>query len=185
MCFLTFITKVILYKGWFGDIKSMIQIRMAQRKDIPLITKIYNEAILRTTATFDTTPKTLEEQQTWFEDHGAKNPVMVAELDGRVVGWGSLSKWSDRCAYTDTAEISLYIGEEHQGKGIGKNLMKKILEEGDKQGLHVVIARITEGNKVSVTLHESIGFFHIGVMKEVGMKFGKRLDVYLMEKVFE
>ncbi|DAC72756.1 MAG TPA: N-acetyltransferase [Thermoplasmata archaeon] len=160
-------------------------IRKAQREDIPKITEIYNEAIMTTTATFDTQPKTIEEQNTWFEDHGTKNPIMIAELDGQVVGWGSLSKWSDRCAYTNTAEISLYIKEEHRRKGIGKKLMKRILEEGGRQGLHVVIARITEGNSVSVSLHESMGFFHIGVMKEVGVKFGRRLDVALMEKIFE
>jgi L-amino acid N-acyltransferase len=163
----------------------MIYIRKAQREDIPKITEIYNEAIMTTTATFDTQPKTIEEQNTWFEDHGTKNPIMIAELDGQVVGWGSLSKWSDRCAYTNTAEISLYIKEEHRRKGIGKKLMKRILEEGGRQGLHVVIARITEGNSVSVSLHESMGFFHIGVMKEVGVKFGRRLDVALMEKIFE
>jgi phosphinothricin acetyltransferase len=163
----------------------MIHIRKAQRNDVPMITEIYNEAIMTTVATFDTTPKTIEEQKTWFESHGIKNPIMVAELDGRIVGWGSLSKWSDRCAYTDTAEISLYVREEHQGKGVGKKLMKRILDEGGRQGLHVVIARITEGNNVSISLHKSMGFFHIGVMKEVGVKFGKRLDVHLMEKVFE
>ncbi len=163
----------------------MMRIRKASQEDLPMITEIYNEAILTTIATFDTTQKTIEEQQTWFEDHGNKNPIMVAEIDGTVVGWSSLSKWSDRCAYTDTAEISLYIKKEYQGKGIGKDLLKRILEEGEKQGLHAVIARITEGNTISIALHESLGFFHIGVMKEVGVKFEKRLDVYLMEKIFD
>jgi len=163
----------------------MMQIRKAQEKDLPMITEIYNEAIMTTIATFDTTPKTLDEQKTWFEDHGRKNPLLVAEMDGTVIGWGSLSKWSDRCAYTDTAEISLYIRKDYQGKGIGKRLLKRILEEGETQGLHAVIARITEGNTISISLHEEFGFFPIGVMKEVGVKFGKRLDVLLMEKIFE
>jgi L-amino acid N-acyltransferase len=168
-----------------GVDKGVLRIRKAQAEDLSMITEIYNEAILTTIATFDTTQKTIEEQQTWFEEHGRKNPIMVAEVDGYVVGWSSLSKWSDRCAYTDTAEVSLYIRKEHQGTGIGKELLKRILEEGAKQGLHAVIARITEGNTISVALHESQGFFPIGVMKEVGVKFGKRLDVFLMEKIFE
>ncbi|MBN2599512.1 MAG: N-acetyltransferase [Candidatus Thermoplasmatota archaeon] len=159
-------------------------IRKAQPKDIPIITEIYNEAIKSTTATFDTTPKTIEEQHLWFEDHGPKNPVMVAEQDGIIIAWGSLSKWSDRCAYTDTAEVSLYVTEPYQGKGIGTRLLTQLLEEGHKQGLHAVIARITEGNTASISLHESLGFFHIGTMKEVGVKFGKRLDVHLLEKLF-
>jgi len=149
-----------------------------------MITEIYNDAIKTTTATFDTTPKTIEEQRLWFQDHGTKNPLMVAEQDDRIIAWGALSRWSDRCAYTDTAEVSLYVTEPYQGKGIGTRLLTQLLEEGRRQGLHAVLARITEGNTPSVSLHESLGFFPIGVMKEVGVKFGKRLDVHLLEKLF-
>ncbi len=164
--------------------KDLIYIRNATWDDLQVITEIYNEAIRMTTSTFDTTPKTIEEQHAWFADHGAKNPIMVAEHQGSVVGWGSLSKWSDRCAYADTAEVSLYIKEEYRGKGIGAQLLSQLLKEGERSGLHAIIARITEGNTNSVSLHESFGFLPIGVMKEVGVKFGKRLDVYLMEKLF-
>jgi phosphinothricin acetyltransferase len=161
-----------------------IHIRIARHEDIPFITEIYNEAIRTTNATFDTTTKTLEEQIHWFQNHGKKNPIMVAEHDNSIVAWGSLSKWSDRCAYTDTAEVSLYVTESYQGKGIGTQLLKELLEEGQRQELHAVLARITEGNAASLHLHESLGFLPIGVMREVGVKFGKRLDVYLMEKIF-
>lgn len=162
----------------------MIKIRKATIQDLDEITKIYNEAILKTVATFDTEIKSLKEQKTWFENHGAKNPILVAEQNESVIGWASLSQWSDRCAYSDTAEISLYVQEKYQGKGIGNNLMEEIIKEGEKAGLHAVIARITQGNKLSIHLHEKSGFKHIGVMKEVGKKFGKRLDVYLMEKIY-
>jgi L-amino acid N-acyltransferase YncA len=84
-------------------------IRQASKDDLTAITEIYNEAIHKTVATFDTTPKTREEQKIWFTSHGPKNPILVVEHDGRVVGWASLSMWSDRCAYADTAEVSLYI----------------------------------------------------------------------------
>ena len=110
---------------------------------------------------------------------------MVVEKNDVIVGWAALSIWSDRCAYSDTAEISLYIKEEHQNKGLGRRLLEAIVQEGQKTNLHTVIARITEGNEVSVHLHESVGFFHIGVMKEVGYKFDKRLDVYLMQKIYD
>ena len=129
--------------------------------------------------------KSIEEQKIWFKEHGPKNPIIIAEEGRSIVGWASISKWSDRCAYSDTAEISLYVKEKYQGKGIGKKLMESIIKEGKNAGLHAVIARITEGNKVSVHLHESAGFKHIGVMKEVGLKFGKRLDAYLMEKIYK
>ena len=163
----------------------MLNIRQATINDLDSITEIYNEAITKTEATFDTETKTLEEQRKWFEDHGPKNPILIAELDGLIVGWASLSKYSDRCAYSDTAEISVYVREEDQKKGVGRNLMEAILEEGEKGGLHTVIARITEGNESSVHLHKSMGFEHIGIMKEVGLKFGKRLDVHLMEKIYK
>lgn len=162
----------------------MITTRHATLDDLGIITKIYNDAIHKTVATFDTKPKILEEQRVWFNEHGPKNPIMVAEQDGLIIGWASLSTWSDRCAYSDTAEVSLYVIEEHQGKGIGRKLLEAIVKEGQKIGLHTVIARITEGNEVSVHLHKSLGFEHIGIMKEVGRKFGKLLDVYLMQKIY-
>lgn len=162
----------------------MFTLRDAKLNDLDGITSIYNWAILNTTATFDNEKKTMNEQIIWFNDHGYKNPIIVAELDGIIVGWASLSKWSDRCAYSDTAEISLYIKDGFIGKGIGRKLMEHIIKKGKSVGLHVLIARITEGNGNSVHLHESFGFNHIGKMREVGKKFGKILDVYLMQKIY-
>ena len=161
----------------------MLIIRKAKIEDLISINDIYNEAIEKTVATFDTTPKTLEEQKNWFTNHGPKNPILVAEKEESILGWASLSKWSDRCAYSDTAELSLYIKEKYRGQGIGRKLLEAIIQEGKKTGLHTVIARITEGNETSIHLHETVGFFHIGIMKEVGQKFEKRLDVYLMQKI--
>ncbi|UCD06770.1 MAG: N-acetyltransferase [candidate division WOR-3 bacterium] len=160
-------------------------IRQAQITDLPEITKIYNEAILKTVATFDTEPKCLTEQEEWFREHGDTNPILVAAMHGEIIGWASLSRWSDRCAYSDTAEISLYISEYHQGKGFGRQLMKCILEKGQQAGLHTVIARIAEGNDISVHLHESVGFRHVGIMKEVGRKFGRLIDVHMMQLIYE
>jgi L-amino acid N-acyltransferase YncA len=159
-------------------------IRQALIRDLRAITDIYNEAILKTVATFDTEPKGAAEQERWFSEHGPGNPIIVAELEGRVIGWASLSKWSDRCAYARTAEVSLYVLESHQGKGIGRRLLEKILQKGHDAGLHTVIARIAEGNAVSIHLHESFGFRHVGIMKEVGEKFGRLLDVYLMQLIY-
>jgi L-amino acid N-acyltransferase YncA len=159
-------------------------IRPANPEDVDSITQIYNEAVQKTVATFDTEPKTLQEQRAWFEYHGLKYPIFVAELDGVVTGWASLSKWSDRCAYSDTAEISLYVKEEFRGRGMGRKLLEAIVRQGEKVGLHTVIARIAEGNRVSIHLHELLGFEHIGIMREVGRKFGRLLDVYLMQKIY-
>jgi len=163
----------------------MTIVRKATSNDLPAITEIYNQAILATTATFDTEPKNLEEQKVWFESHGPKYPILVSEEDGKVTGWASLSKWSDRCAYSDTAEISLYVDEKSRGKGIGRKLLEAIISEGEKTGLHSIIARIVEGNEMSIHLHQSAGFEHIGIMKEVGRKFSRLLDVYMMQKIYK
>ena len=163
----------------------MLTIRQATLEDLSDITEIYNEAILKTVATFDTQPKTPEEQETWFAKHGSRYPILVAEQGGLITGWASLGQWSDRCAYSDAVEVSLYVKEGHRGKGIGKKLLETVIREGQKSGFHTVIAQIAQGNEVSIHLFESMRFEHIGIMKEVGRKFGKLLDVYLMQKIYD
>ena len=162
----------------------MFLIRKADIKDLQEITNIYNEAILNTVATFDTIPKTIEDQIIWFKTHGDKYPIIVAELDSEIVGWSALSKYSTRCAYSNTSEISLYVKEKFRNQGIGKKLIKAVIERGYSAGLHVVLARIVDGNKHSIYLHENVGFEHVGILREVGYKFGKILDVYLMQKIY-
>lgn len=161
----------------------MLEIRRAELKDLGAITEIYNDAIVKTVATFDTEPKTIEEQKIWFVSHGCKYCILVAEQDLLVLGWASLSQWSDRCAYSGTAELSLYVRGECRGRGIGRKLLEAIIQSGQEAGFHTILARIAEGNDVSIHLHESLGFEHIGVMREVGQKFGKFLDVHLMQKI--
>lgn len=163
----------------------VVTIRSALLKDLASITEIYNDAIAKTVATFDTEPKDIDEQRQWFLNHGKKNPIMVAEQRGMLVGWAALSKYSNRCAYADTAELSVYVTEEWQGKGIGKTLIEAVLEKGRNAGLHAIIARVTEGNEKSIHTHKSAGFEHVGILKEVGFKFNKRLDVYILEKILE
>jgi phosphinothricin acetyltransferase len=161
----------------------MLTIRRAERRDLDSITAIYNDAVLKTVATFDIEPKTASERVSWFEAHGPRHPILVAESGGTVAGWISLSEWSDRLAYADTAEVSLYVAEERRGEGVGKKLMEAALNEGREAGLHTIVSRIAGGNETSVRLHESFGFQHIGIMKEVGRKFGKLIDVLLMQKI--
>ena len=159
-------------------------IRRATLKDLPSVTEIYNDAILTTTVTFDTQPKTSQEQIAWFEKHKEKFPIMVAEDGQKILGWASLSPWSDRCAYADTAENSVYVDKNARGRGIGRSLLKEIVSEGQRLGLHTIIARIAGESEASVRLHESVGFSKIGTMKEVGRKFGHLLDVHLYQLIF-
>jgi phosphinothricin acetyltransferase len=162
----------------------MILIRKAEDSDQEAIMGIYNEAVENTTATFDTELRSFEKQLSWFKAHKKNHPVLVAEKEKQVVGWASLSPWSDRCAYDATVEISVYVHHAYRSSGIGSQLMKAVIEEGRLQKNHTVISRITEGNEASIKLHEKLGFQHIGTMKEVGFKFGKFLDVQLMQLMY-
>ena len=163
----------------------MIQIRRAKLADLDAITAIYNDAIATTTATFDTEPKSAAEQLRWFEEHGERYPVVVAVLDGNIVGWASLSRWSDRCAYADTAETTFYVAAGYRGRGIGRQLKQAIIEEAQRLRFHTLIARVAEGSDASLHLNESFGFVHIGTMREVGRKFGRLLDVHLLQKMLD
>src|SRR6185436_9493888 len=133
-----------------------LSIRVATIDDQEAIMDIYNEAVANSTATFDTDPRTLEKQITWFKNHKDIHPVLVGEFDGEIVGWASLSPWSDRCAYETTVEVSVYIHKDHRGKGIGSKLLKAVTDRGRTLKIHTVISRITEGNQISIHLHEKL-----------------------------
>lgn len=163
----------------------MPTLRPAEIQDIPEITEIYNEAIRNTVATFDTEPKKLEERKNWFLAHDEKHPILVAKEEGNVVGWTALSKWSERAAYDGTAELSVYIAPDFRNRRIGRALMESIIEAGQEAGLHTIISRIAGGNEISIYMHESMGFEKIGIMKEVGHKFGRWIDVHLYQYMYE
>lgn len=162
-----------------------VTIRRAEIGDLESITDIYNEAIRTTTATFDTEPKTLSDQERWFKSHGPRYPILVAVADGRVVGWASLSQWSDRRAYDGTAETTFYVHSEYRGRGIGRKLKEAIIEEARRQRFHTLIARVADGSHESIHLNEAFGFVKVGTMKEVGYKFGRYIDVYVLQKMLD
>jgi len=155
--------------------------RPATQADLPVITAIYNDAIRTTTATFDTEEKTLEDRRAWLATRDTRHPVIVAQLGGEVVGWGSLSAWSDRCAYAGTCENSVYVAATARGNGVGKALLAELVNIARKAGMHTIIARVAAGNPASERLHEAAGFVRIGVMREVGRKFGRLLDVTMYQ----
>jgi L-amino acid N-acyltransferase YncA len=161
-----------------------ICIRPAHASDAEAISRIYNQAVQNTTATFDTEPETPRERELWLAAHdGLRRPVIVAELDGRIVGWASLSTWSERCAYAASVEASAYVDEAHQGRGIGTALYAAVLEAGRTGGVHAVLARICTENEASIAMSKKLGFTEVGVLHEVGFKFGRWLDVMMLEKL--
>jgi phosphinothricin acetyltransferase len=160
-----------------------IVIRLAGEPDLQAIADIYNHEVTSSTATFDTRPVDLEERRGWLESHDFRiHPVIVAEVDGGIAGWAASSRWSDRCAYARAAEVSVYVQQAHRGRGIGKALLLDLIDRARSAGLGVLLARISAGEPgASMRLHESVGFQHIGSMRRVGEKFGRILDVELLE----
>ncbi len=167
--------------GTTGD--GLVTLRLATERDLEEIFAIYDREVLHGVATFDTQPRSAAQRLEWLAQHlPERYPVMVAECGGVVAGWGSISRWSDRSAYARTAEDSVYIGEPWRGRGIGRMILADLLVRAEAAGIRVVVARIVEGNPASIRLHEALGFGRIGVMRGVGEKFGRVLDVVLMDR---
>jgi L-amino acid N-acyltransferase YncA len=162
-----------------------VTIRRADMVDVEAITEIYNEAILTTTATFDTEPKLVAEQRQWFQSHDERHPILVAVFEEEVVAWASLSKWSERRAYDGTAETTFYVKSQYRGHGIGRKLKEAIIEEARRLRFHTLIARVAEGSDESLHLNESLGFVRVGTLKEVGRKFNRVLDVHILQKMLD
>jgi len=156
-----------------------MQIRKAELQDLPALRDIYNYEVEHGTATFDVRPRTMDERRVWYEVHNVNNhPLLVAEQEGQVAGFASLSPYRPKEAYNATVELSIYVGPDHRRKGVGTALMETILTMARQdERTHRVIAVITEGNEASVRLHERFGFVYRGTLHEVGMKFGRYLDI--------
>jgi phosphinothricin acetyltransferase len=163
---------------------QLTTVRAARESDLPRIRAIYNREVRVSTATYDTQPRLASEQRAWFGMHGGKHPVLVAEREGVVCGWASLSPWSDRAAYGRTAEVSVYVAEEWRRRGVGRLLLQALVDAGRAHGHHALLARISADNTASVDLHAALGFSVVGTLKEVGVKFGRLLDVSIMEVIF-
>jgi len=158
-------------------------IRAATEADLPGIFAIYDHEVLHGTATFDTQPKTPAERLEWFRSDGSgRYPILVAESDGAIAGWTRLYPWSNRCAYDRAAENAVYVHPQQRGKGVGRALLAELLRLAPQRGVSLIIARVVEGNAGSRALHEALGFQTIGVMRRCGEKFGRLLDVRLMDR---
>lgn len=155
-------------------------VREATADDLAAILTIYNYYVETSTATFDQEPQSLEQRMHWFESHGQQYPVLVAELNGDVVGWASISPFSERAAYRLTVESSVYVHRHHTGCGVGTLLMCELIARARQLGYHCMVARVAADNERSLRLHEKLGFKTIGIMKEVGYKFNRWIDVAIM-----
>lgn len=158
------------------------RIRAAAAADLPALLAIYNHAVLHSVATFDLEPRTAEAGRAWLAAHTGQHPLVVAEVQGTVAGYASLSPYRPMPAYDSTAELSLYIHPDYQRRGLGRALAEHILALARADArLHLVVSVITASHTVSIALHEKLGFRRCGTLHEAGCKFGAFHDVVHLE----
>ncbi len=161
-----------------------MEVRLARIDDAEAIRDIYNLEVTTSTITFDLVPRSLAEQQSWLRSRSGAHAVVVATDDaGDVTGFGALSPYRDRPAYRTTVEDSVYVRGDHRDAGVGSLVLGELLVLADRHGFHAVIARIVGGHEASIALHRRHGFTLVGVEREVGRKFGRWLDVAVMQRL--
>lgn len=161
----------------------MLNLRLAEIKDIVVISEIYNDAVLTTTATFDCEVKSIENRTEWFLNRNRNFPIVVAEKNAQVVGYAAINPWSPKKGYDFCGEVSFYIHKDFRGQGIGKVLLGHLIEVCKGTNLQTIISRITQGNDSSIYIHKCHKFELVGELKKCGNKFGTVLDVTIMQKV--
>jgi len=161
-----------------------ITIRDAVEHDLPEILDIYNDVILTTTAVYSEKPHTLEMRATWFKERKeAGFPVIVAEQDGTIVGFGTYGHFRVWPCYRFTVEHSVYVHKDKRRQGISKILLNEIITLAKNAGMHALIAGIDSENEISLLLHQKFGFVQVARFKEVGFKFNRWLDLVFMELI--
>ena len=162
---------------------STVHLRPARLDDAEAIRQIYNVEVTTSTVTFDIMPRTLEEQLAYLTDRTGAHAVVVATDGDEVVGYAALSPWRSKPAYATSVEDSVYVHPAHQGRGIGRALLAELVRVATAHGFHAVFARIVGGHEASIRVHEGLGFEIVGTEREVGRKFGRWLDVVVMERL--
>lgn len=164
------------------------EIRDAQHEDLPELLEIFNEQILNSVYSFRINPLTPIEGERWYVSHSdPRYPILVAQprqpatVNRTALGWASLSPWSDYEAYHRTAEVSVWIRPEHQRQGLGHQLMASLIARARHWDFRVLLSRVEASNRGSLSLHQRLGFQTIGTMHRVGEKFGRLLDVVMLE----
>jgi L-amino acid N-acyltransferase YncA len=161
-----------------------VVIREAQEADLSDLLAIYNDAVLTTTAVYDYSERTAEQQSAWFKakrDQGL--PVLVAENGGDAVGFASYGRYRPWPAYLHSVENSLYVAADWRGRGIGSLLLPALIQRATDRGLHAMIAGIDAANEASLRLHAKFGFEPVGRFREVGWKFERWLDLAFLQRM--
>jgi len=159
-------------------------LRDATAADVPAITEIYAHHVLHGTGTFEEDPPDEADiAERIAKVQAAGCAWLVAEENGLILGYGYFAPFRPRSAYRFTAEDSVYVRNDIRGQGVGKALVAELLVRAEARGIRQMVAVIGDSENVgSIGLHISLGFRQIGVLKAVGMKFGRWVDVVQMQK---
>ncbi len=158
-----------------------MSLRPGTEADLSTINDIYNHYVLHSTCTYQEQPEPISGCYQWFHSHGPRHPIIVAEHETQVLGWGSLSPYHGRFAYRNTVENSVYVHHKWHGRGIGSLLLQDLIRRARVLGYHAIIAAIDADQTHSIGLHARFRFERVGHLKHVGLKFGRWLDVVYME----
>jgi phosphinothricin acetyltransferase len=157
--------------------------------DLPAVAAILNALLETTTYEWSETPHTATERADWFVEHrAAGRPALVAEDAGEVVGCASYGDFRDSTrwpGYRPTVEHSIHVRQDHWGRGIGRVLVEALIDRARAEGRRVMVAGIDASNVDSIRFHERLGFFEVARMPELGEKFGRRLDLVLMQRMLD
>ena len=159
-------------------------LRPCEPGDVPQITAIYAHGVRHGRASFELEPPDKAEMEQRRDALvGAGYPYLVAELSGAVVGYAYAGAYRPRPAYSSTVESSVYVAAAHHGRGLGRLLLARLIEEAKRRGFRQMVAVIGDSaNLASIRLHESLGFTHVGTLRSVGWKHERWLDTVLMQR---
>ena len=160
-------------------------VRAAAGADATAICRIYNQGIQDRVATLETEERTPEERRAWLAARGPRHPVLVAEADGAVVGWGSLNVFNARRAYDHVADFSLYVERGWRGRGVGRRLLEILVARARELGYHKLVLSAFPWNEAGMQAYRRAGFREVGVYREQGLLDGKWVDTIIMEKILE
>ena len=160
-----------------------VTIRDAGEADAAAIVTIYNQGIADRIATLETEERTPEERKHWLAARGPRHPVLVAELDGTVVGWGSLNQFNPRKAYDFVADFSVYVERAWRGKGVGGGLLRALIARAKQLDYHKLVLSAFPWNAAGMALYQRYGFRTVGIYKEQGLLDGEWVDTIIMEKI--
>lgn len=164
----------------------MTLIRNADEADLPAIRDIYNAAVRDTTAIWNDVEVDLADRLDWFRQRRSVGfPVLVAERGGSIVGYAACGPFRPQFGYRTTVEHSVYVAEDARGGGIGRTLMLALMDRLGDAGQHVMVGAVDATNKASIALHLSLGFAEVGRMPQVGQKFGRWLDLVLLQRLLD